>query len=214
MKAIPLVISSILISGCSSMFYSPKENPVIEVTSGGNIIRNGVGVIATTAERRVVVVNKKENTFCAEPSPDIAENIVSKLTADLNTNFAVEGLNKEQQLDLAKANLNAKANITKDVTTNFGKLFERTQGLQMLRDGWYALCQAHLSNQLDKQTLKTKFDSLVDKSSKLIQQELTAKYKLDENKVAVKKIEAEAALVRAKADMLKAESALIKAKKE
>lgn len=67
-----------LLAGCS-VLTSPKEQPVIEDKVGGSI-----RTLSVTAERRAIIFGaksdlRKGDQICAEPSPDIAESLVSSL---------------------------------------------------------------------------------------------------------------------------------------
>ena len=63
------------VSGCGlSIVAEPKTNPVLE-DRVGRARRQPIATLATTAERRVVLVDIREGSagfgrFCAEPPPD------------------------------------------------------------------------------------------------------------------------------------------------
>jgi len=88
-------------------FTEPKTNPVIEDSI--KVSSNGIlGTLATTAERRLVLVplqGPHVGKFCAELKTELARSLV----------------------------------------TSAGALTKRSQGLQVFRDGVFALCQARMN---------------------------------------------------------------------
>jgi len=62
-----MIVSFSFLTGCTVFSPWTKEYPVIEDSVGH------VGVIATSAERRVILIDKKDSKFCAEPPPEVAE---------------------------------------------------------------------------------------------------------------------------------------------
>jgi hypothetical protein len=85
-----VVFSLVVLSGCA-LVGSRKENPVIEDRVGlwGN---EPLGTLATTAERRIVLVRLNDGAnsigrVCAEPPPDAAENIAAQLTTAIEAAF-------------------------------------------------------------------------------------------------------------------------------
>lgn len=154
-RLLPLFLASTL-AACSA-FTPPKEKPVIEDRVGDH-----VGTLATTAERRIVLVNLKNGDFCAEPSPDVAEAINGSIRAateaSANTSSGVD----------AKVS----GEVARQLATSIGSSFLRTQGIQLFRDGSFALCQARMNNNIDKTDYAQKLDRLLNLSVELIKLEL------------------------------------------
>ena len=120
-----------VLTGCAA-FTAPKEQPVIEDKVGENF-----GVLAVTAERRAIIFGRKgvnAGRICAEPSPDVAESLVSSLKVIA-------------EASAKRGDLEAKAGFEfgKTLATAISTLFVRSQGIQFMRDSTYALCQAHLN---------------------------------------------------------------------
>lgn len=154
--------ASLGLAGCSA-FTSPKEQPVIEDKIGDNF-----GTLAVTAERRIIIFsrenseNKHIKKICAEPSPDVAESLVSSLKA------VAEASAKDGDVEVARANLQ----ISKSLATAISTVFTRSQGIQFYRDGMYALCQAHLNGVIDPSQFLEEFKELREKASELIKLEI------------------------------------------
>lgn len=151
----------LLVTGCST-FTSPKEQPVIEDKIGGNI-----GTLAVTAERRVIIFGRdksdptKIQQICAEPSPDVAESLVSSLKAVA-----------EASIKKGDAETNAGLEISKSLATAISMVFTRSQGVQFFRDNMYALCQAHLNGSISTSQFTDEFKRVRELSAELIKQEI------------------------------------------
>lgn len=166
LKEFSLCLLCVSLSACGlSWIAEPKTNPVIEDRVGlpG---RQPIGTLATTAERRIVLVRIAENDpkfgqFCAEPPPDAAENIANKLA------LAVEATVKTPE-----AEGSGRLEFAKQLVTSIQSLFHRSQGLQFYRDGMYGLCQSYLNGVLSQPDFVTRADKLLEKSSELILKEL------------------------------------------
>lgn len=165
--------------GCSH-FTEPMKLPVTQ-----NQVLN-VGTLSMIASRRAVyVVGKKvqlnpgektfkfESQFCAEPPPDVTENIVSSITG----NF--EGSGKaETKAEIARLEAQAKADFAKALSTNGSAISRRTQGAQYLRDSLYNLCQAYLNGAISELEYKAQATTVLQNSAKLIEIELPLMYDL------------------------------------
>jgi hypothetical protein len=161
-----IIISVFVLQGCGLKFLvPPKENPIIEDTIGQNLYRT----MATTAERRIVIINNSKDPnyrglYCAEPSPDSADNLASSLSSYLK---AAESSGDKS--------LSTSGGFDKTLATTVQQLGTRSQGLQLYRDGTYALCQAYMNGILDQPAYIKRLDKLLDISDQLISTEL--KYK-------------------------------------
>jgi hypothetical protein len=159
-----------LLGGCAS----PIERPVLR-----DQIAN-VGTLSTVAGRRVVVVNTSfkqdapyiESAFCAEPPPDISENLISNLTAkgDLSGKADTTG-------EIARIEAQAKLELAKSLQTSGIVLFRRTQGAQVMRDGSFSLCQSYINGAISKAQFVAMYEELMKKSVDLIKLELPLLYK-------------------------------------
>jgi hypothetical protein len=145
-----------LLSGCSAL-TPPKEKPVIEDKVGDRM-----GVLATTAERRVVLIDLKNDHFCAEAAPDVAEALNSTIR------IAAEYSSKAASGPERSAN----AEFARGLTTSVSTLFSRTQGVQLFRDGSYALCQARMNGAMPDAAFQSRFDALLKIAGELIALEI------------------------------------------
>lgn len=134
MRALSLVFLIVTLPGCA-MFYSPKEQPVVEDHIQNWLNIEKVGVLSTTAERREVIFKFPDNQFCAEPPPDVAETLASTLT--LLAQGSVTNASSEE--------ISARLEVTKALATSIKSLFHRSQGAQFFRDGSFNLCQGYLN---------------------------------------------------------------------
>lgn len=172
------------------MFTPPLERPVSQ-----NQLMN-VGTLSTMASRRVVVVVTKEakmssngkveltSQYCAEPSPDVTENVISSLSAKLEGS-----LNAELKAQIAPIEAQAKADIAKALTTQGSALLKRTQGAQFWRDGLYSLCQAHVNDAIKNDQYDMQLKTLMQETAKLIAMEILLMYAKQEEKPGSKQTE-------------------------
>lgn len=176
LKAICLCLLCANLSACGlSVVADPKTNPVLEDRIGlwG---RQPVGTLATTAERRVVLVRIAEDDpdtfgkFCAEPPPDAAENIASKLALALEAGAKITNVDPAGKIPEGEAS--ARLETAKEIATSVQSLFHRSQGLQFYRDGMYNLCQGYLNKVINGDEFAKRADDLSKKSYALIKLEL------------------------------------------
>ncbi|HSE76863.1 MAG TPA: hypothetical protein VLG66_02590 [Alphaproteobacteria bacterium] len=163
----PLVFltgSMSLLSACgTSLFAEPKTNPVIE-----DRISNAAGTLATTAERRLVLMpldDANRGKFCAEPSPDAAESIASTFKTALEGEATVKGEGQDVAAKL-------KAELVKNLLTSVAALTRRTQGLQFYRDGVFAYCQARMNGFMSHDEYRVAMQFLRQEAVKLIEAEI------------------------------------------
>lgn len=158
MNKIILVFMIMFLSGCGvSWFVNPKQQPVIEDKVGDAGKGYKVGTLATTPERRVVIVDLDDGKFCAEPPADAGENLASSFAA------ALEGTDGSIEL---------KAELAKAFASSVKQLFQRSQGVQLYRDGMYSLCQAYLNGAILDDEFNKKQEELLKQSAYLIEKEI------------------------------------------
>jgi hypothetical protein len=154
-----------LLSGCA-FFSTPPSKPIIEDRVGSEDAKDSdkrIGTLATVAQRRLVLIKFNNGQFCAEPSPDTADNISASLSAALSANL------QSGASDLA---IGANAQLATSLATIARQLFYRTQGLQLYRDGMFSLCNAYLNGTLDTETYMKKQGQLLNISKELISAEI------------------------------------------
>lgn len=168
-RAIVLCLSVALVQGCSA-FTPPKLKPVIEDRISEHDEKT-VGVLATTPERRIVLVKMPEQLFCAEPSPDAADNVSHAISAALEA--STTGKLSEAQIGVAQK-----------VATSVRQLFQRSQGIQLYRDGNFMLCNSYLNGVIkDEAKYLAQQDKILQAAKELILAEITelSKLKFDTN---------------------------------
>lgn len=156
---ITLGLTVVMMGGCA--FFSPDSSkPIVEDKVGSKLWGEAdrrIGTLATIAQRRLALVRFEDGKFCAEPSPDAVDNISQTLST------AFSGDTK----DVA-----ASAQLATSIATVAKQLFYRSQGLQLYRDGMFALCNAYLNNAIDVPTYHQKVDKLLDITKELINMEI------------------------------------------
>jgi hypothetical protein len=149
--------AALLLAGCS-MFTPPKAKPVIEDrVSDWGVTK--VSVLATTAERRVVLVVMPEKKFCAEAPPDVGEAVSSSLGASLDA----EGGGKVTALE---------AQLNQQLATSLLQLSHRSQGLELYRASTFVMCTLYLNGVISASELAARHDILLDHAVELIKQEI------------------------------------------
>ncbi|WP_293368831.1 hypothetical protein [Nevskia sp.] len=157
----------LLLTGCA-VFTPPIEKPIIEDKSHASGKGAKVAVFSTTAARRSVLVQFPKGAVagkvCAEAPPDTADALISSLT------FAA-GLKAKS----AQAEGEAKAELNRQLATTVNALLDRSQGLQLFRDGAFHLCLAWQNGIIDGATYVSQYVVLLDKTSALIGEEIKLK---------------------------------------
>lgn len=144
-----LIIS---LSGCAMSWFN----------ANGAIVEDKEGkfrTIAVKADRRVIIFDENAMHYCAEPPPDVAQNLASALHVAANVSGA----------DIPAT---ANAELSKAIAVTAQKLMNRSQGLQFYRDGMYFLCQGYFNGMVSPEEMKTKAMSLLDKAYELIRFEI------------------------------------------
>jgi hypothetical protein len=156
MRAIIVVILTVLTSGCTSMFKVMTDDPVRATNiSTDKDRRDAVATISLDASRRNVIVmlaGEHPGRFCAEPPPDTANAIESILEATAQA----QGQSGEKK---AQGGITAKDAYKSNVVV----VAKRTELLDIYRTGTYALCQYFLNGAVDDAELGELFQQLTDK---------------------------------------------------
>jgi len=147
-------------SGCSDL--TRAGNPVIKTGLTEDVV-----TLSTKAERRLVFASTSDDPnlrICAEPSPDVAEAVSAAVRA------GVEASGSADTVTDAKV----RAEIAQSVATEVAPIFKRSQGLQYLRDGTYAICQGALGGVAngDPELIIDVYKQLLVNSKELIMAEI------------------------------------------
>lgn len=138
-RSIKIIVSILaigtIISGCNSAIHKKRQVGSIDTLS-------------IDAKQRLVHVNelggpKRDRTiYCAEPSPDALVAQAAALSANLTTP-------KSLGVALGAANNEAA-----------GSIGLRTQTIQILRDGYYRICEAYSNGSIDEQEYQDVIDNI------------------------------------------------------
>ncbi|MCG8313783.1 MAG: hypothetical protein MI976_11250 [Pseudomonadales bacterium] len=166
-----LLIGLGLLSGCS--FWDQQKSPyVIQMESFSS---DAPSALTMDASKRAVLMKvrntdgKKQHVSCSEPSPDVMGmltlDVVKKLQLDLSAegksdiSTSSEGDDTNSDNNQSNQSASAKGKIDSNTTDksriDISKLFERSQGIQALRDGLYRACEAHANGALTEDEYKT-----------------------------------------------------------
>ena len=125
-----------LLAGCTNTIDSFYNRPVTEdqlITD-----RTGaqeLGILAVTAQRRVIVGNLKTGHFCSEPPPEAADEVTSAVAAALTAKI---GPNK-----------NVNAELASSLARHINQLYKRAHTIQLFRDASFHLCVDAVNNAND-----------------------------------------------------------------
>lgn len=148
MCAILIVCISTILSGCASSIYTFHNRAVVEDSLKDSAGTTVVGTLSVTAARRIALVKlegENRGKFCAEPPPDVSENISTALDAAINAKLA------SIPIDTA---ISDKLKVEAVVLTT------RTALLDIYRTGTYSLCQYYLNGAISGSELNTNFNEL------------------------------------------------------
>jgi hypothetical protein len=105
-------------------------------------LQESVGTLAVKADRRIIIVNlDKEARFCAEPLPDVTENLTKELAV------VMEAQAKEPQ---SGAEGSGALKLDDKLSTIVQALIKRTQGIDLYRTGMYDICPNYLNGAISQ----------------------------------------------------------------
>ena len=149
-----LLFTITFLSGCTSMMQAVNADPT-RVNVIGADEKDVVATVSLAANRRTMIVGlagEGKGTFCAEPPPEVANNITSEVEAALKATVERDGL----------AGVDAEGNLKDFFKTTVVQLSERTALLDIYRTGTYSLCQYHLNGALSGTDLRDQFKNLTE----------------------------------------------------
>jgi hypothetical protein len=144
MKKISLLLALISLVGCTN-FTSPARKSTVDINQGvwfdydGS--RRGAILIPSTSKVRT----------CSEPSPDVALNLVSKLSGTIKKPEAGE--------------ITGNSEFNSSVV----KLAERTQMVMFLRESLYRLCEQSLARDYTNAEVLEAYNKTIDTAVKIIE---------------------------------------------
>lgn len=167
---VPLVLCVLILflSGCSSYFNA--RPPVIE-DKVGKWLHETVGTLATAPDYRVVYVRLDEKAkLCAEAPADAGAQFGSTFAASLAAPINGVPLSAEAKAGLAVA---------------MKQLFKRSQGVQLYRDGSFALCNLFLNGAVNGDQYFHELQELRKTAAVLIEKEIPFLEKITIDPIAV-----------------------------
>jgi hypothetical protein len=156
LRACAVICLATQLVGCAEYINRPSVTDRIPINQGTNEYIQ----FLTRSDRRVLLVSVKGtgNSFvCAEPSPDVAQNVSSSLQAAISAK---------------KAGLDPAGTLAQSITESADKLFNRSQGAQLYRDGMFYLCLAYMNGAIDQKQFATSSADLLISAEKLITAEI------------------------------------------
>lgn len=146
-KLFQVAALALLLQGCA-FFTKPLEQPVIEEKLNPAWLAPAtVGTLSLTPERRVVLVNFRNNRFCAEAPTEVGLDLANALKASIE---AARG----DEVKIGAA-------IERALTAQNNVLNRRTQGMQLFLANAYFTCQMYMNGGLDeRQMLEMQFQTL------------------------------------------------------
>lgn len=160
---VALMAALMLITGCSHFAPYPEDYPLIadkvQFQDGPS---NKALTFAVTGERRFVMLMPSANgklRVCAEPSPDLARAITSQKQQGASVSLGdFEGAE----------GATASGNALSYFATAALLLTQRSQGLQIYRDGMYYYCQMFIQGVISPAEYVQKENQLLSTAEKLI----------------------------------------------
>jgi hypothetical protein len=152
-KAVAMALLAIeTMWGCAGMEYRPT---IVEQRLGAD-----TRVLFLTAETRMVMYNEKTGRYCAEPPPDVAQNILTSLQVAINASGG-------------KLPADVGAEFSRAAASTAQSLLSRSQGLQMYRDGMYYLCQRFMNGVINQERYDHEAKELLTQTTNLVREEVT-----------------------------------------
>jgi hypothetical protein len=155
-RKLVVLFSVLSISGCAS-YFTPRP-PVIEDKVGLSG-QETVGTLATAPDYRIVYVRLSESAkVCAEAPADAAAQFGATFAAALSSQTGKDKpLSAEAKAGLAVA---------------MKQIFKRSQGVQLFRDGAFALCNLYLNGEVPEGAYLEELKELRKTAAKLIELEI------------------------------------------
>lgn len=118
--------------------------------------------------KRTILVNRA-GLICSEPAPDAIGAVAAQMAADLSAARPAAGTGQ------GPGGGSAAASLQTALATDVVKLFERSQGIQALRDGMYRLCEAFVNGAIEKAVYEAQMSDLTSTLNFIVPIELCSK---------------------------------------
>jgi hypothetical protein len=150
-KGIPLNIAG--------MQVNPVRTDVVAVSG----IDSAQLIKEDASQRTILLVPRSETgksrfSACSEPPPDVAINLIQSLNASLDA-LAKRGSDLEASIA---------AKMTSDLKSTAEQIFQRSQGIQLLRDTMFRLCEALQNGVIEKDDYRVLIQNLITTANFII----------------------------------------------
>ncbi len=135
------LIGILVASGCNGSSPYINETRVLGIQNSS---------LTLDASRRTIIVRHEDGGFCSEPVPDVMGTLFTNLASELTAKGGDPTIKAELSHTLEKL-----------TSSNAMELFQRSQGVQVLRDGLYRLCEANLNKAISKEEYLRGLQSLI-----------------------------------------------------
>lgn len=138
-----------------SFSINPSRN-VVKISENALLVKQDI------SERSTVLVARNDGqslySVCSEPPPDGAQEIAKQLGASLNAEGSVD---EEQTGKLS-------AEAISNLKTATQSLFDRSQGIQLLRDTMFRICEAFQNGVIDERDYSKLMTQLISTANFII----------------------------------------------
>ncbi len=121
------------VGGCASHLSEIFNRPIVEntlITSKPRVPESAdpqeLATLSVTAQRRIIIANLSNGTYCAEPPPEAADSVTSAITAALTAQ-----LGSDREIN---------ANLASNFARYVNQLYKRAHTVQLFRDAAFHLC--------------------------------------------------------------------------
>jgi hypothetical protein len=164
LAGIVAIVALIALLGAAGFGWKPGDfaqlgqamrDDVISTAGDARLIRQSV------SERAILIVPRGESgptvSACAEPPPDASQNIAQTLNAQLSA------LGRRPEGEAS-----ASAQIAQELRGATENLFQRSQGIQLLRDTMFRLCEAFQNGVLPPEQYVAAMTKLIETANFII----------------------------------------------
>jgi hypothetical protein len=136
--------------------FSPTRQDVVSIKDTAQLIRQDA------SQRAILLVPRQSGhailNACSEPPPDVAQNLAQSL------NSSLEALAKKG----GELEANVAAKVSSDLKTAAELIFQRSQGIQLLRDTMFRLCEALQNGVIEREDYREMIQTLISTANFII----------------------------------------------
>lgn len=155
LRVTAILVSVLLLGGCQAL--QGLGQPTIAEESIGASEGSGLGTMAITPDRRLILTNIATGQFCAEPPAEAAEEITSAIAAALSA---------------GDDDTTSSTALATSVSENVQFLYQRAHTLQLFRDAAFYLCVNAINQGENPTQAQTNYGEAVQNLVKTLQEPL------------------------------------------